>query len=332
MDKFRTERFSLGGPNPAAQSGLQIGLVNNMPDGAMRATELQFAKLLKDSAAALGPRALDVRLHLFSLADIPRGELARSRMEGFYADASTLPGAGMDGLIVTGAEPGAGDMRDEPYWPALSHLIDWAEIGTVSTWFSCLAAHAAVLHLDNIRRRKLPRKLSGVFAAEREGSDPLTTGMSAYAQVPHSRLNEVPESELEAKGYRILSRLQDGGADLFSRKSYSLFIFAQGHPEYDGSTLGREYLRDLGRAFQGQGTLPSVPENYFDRMTENRLRDLMDEGVAEIDRYSAVVSGAVPFVSWRGHTVKLFANWLAGIAAEKSRRAAPRPASARKRA
>jgi homoserine O-succinyltransferase len=303
-----------------------------MPDGAMRATELQFAKLLKDAAAVLGPRALDVRLHLFSLSDIPRGDLARSRMEGFYAEASPLPGAGMDGLIVTGAEPGAGDLRDEPYWPALSHLVDWAEIGTVSTYFSCLAAHAAVLHLDNIPRRKLPQKLSGVFAAERGETDPITTGMAGHAQVPHSRLNEVPESALEAKGYRILSRLADGGADLFSRKSYSLFVFAQGHPEYDGATLGREYLRDLARAIQGRSEPPAVPQNYFDRMTENRLRDMMDDGVIDLERYQAVVHGAVPFVSWRGHTVRLFANWLAGIAAEKARRAAPRPASARKRA
>ena len=133
---------------------LQVGLVNNMPDTAMRATELQFARLLKEAAGAL-----DVRLRLFSLAEIDRGELARSRMEGFYADAETLPTAGIDALIVTGAEPRAEDLREENYWHALAHLVDWAEIGTISTLFSCLAAHAAVLHLDGIERRKLPAKI-----------------------------------------------------------------------------------------------------------------------------------------------------------------------------
>ena len=38
----------------------------------MRATELQFARLLKDAAGSL-----DVRLRLFSLRNLPRGEQAR---------------------------------------------------------------------------------------------------------------------------------------------------------------------------------------------------------------------------------------------------------------
>ena len=70
-----------------------------------------------------------------------------------------LPAAGMDALIITGAEPRAEAICDEePYWPALTRLIDWAEIGTISTLFSCLAAHAAVLHLDGIKRRPLPQE------------------------------------------------------------------------------------------------------------------------------------------------------------------------------
>ena len=69
------------------RGSLHVGLVNNMPDAAMRATELQFARLLKEAAGAL-----DVRLQLFSLRSIPRGELARSRMDGFYADAALPAG------------------------------------------------------------------------------------------------------------------------------------------------------------------------------------------------------------------------------------------------
>ena len=56
-----------------------------MPDAAMRATELQFARLLKDAASDF-----DVRLHLFAMPEIARGEAARSRMEGFYADVADL--------------------------------------------------------------------------------------------------------------------------------------------------------------------------------------------------------------------------------------------------
>jgi homoserine O-succinyltransferase len=160
----------------------------------------------------------------------------------------------------------------------------------------------------------------------------LLTGVATQAQVPHSRRNDVPEAALAAHGYRILSRLSQGGADFFCRKGQSLFVFAQGHPEYDAGSLGREYLRDVGRALQGEGEHPSLPENYFDRMTENRLQELAADGVDDLARYQAVVVGAMPFVSWRGHTIKLFANWLSGIAAEKTRRAAGRPSAARRRA
>ena len=40
-------------------------------------------------------------------------------------------------------------------------------------------------------------------------------------------------------------------------------------------TLGREYLRDMGRFLRGEsGERPAMPENYFDRATENRLAEL----------------------------------------------------------
>ena len=226
------EKFTLGGGRDY-RGAVHVGLVNNMPDAAMRATELQFAKLLKEAS---GP--LDVRLHLFSLPEIPRGEVSASRMEGFYADAETLPTAGVDALIVTGAEPRASDLREEPYWNALSHLVDWAEIGTISTLFSCLAAHAAVQHLDNIERQPLDQKLSGVFLTERAGDDPLLSGLPAQHQVPHSRRNTLPEAALTARGYRILSRIPGHGVDLFTRHSRSLFVFAQGHPEYGAERSG----------------------------------------------------------------------------------------------
>jgi homoserine O-succinyltransferase len=320
------EKFALGGSRGIYRGTVHVGLVNNMPDAAMRATELQFARLLKDAAGTLDARVLDVRLHLFSLAAIERGELARSRMEGFYADADTLPMAGIDALIVTGAEPRADNLRQENYWNELAHLIDWAEIGTLSTVFSCLAAHAAVLHLDGIERQMLPRKLSGVFRAERIGGDPLQTGMEAMSHVPHSRRNTIAETELVARGYRILSRISGGGVDSFVRDmpGRSRFLFLQGHPEYGAETLGREYIRDVGRFLRGESAeRPAVPENYFDRATENALAALgTTVGPDALAQYTGVVSGALPLQSWHGHTIKFFANWLAVIVAEKMRRMA----------
>ncbi len=125
------EKFALGKGRGAYRGTIQIGLVNNMPDAALRATELQFAKLLKDASGGM-----DVQLRLFSLPEIERGDDARARMEGFYADAGTLSAAGIDALIVTGAEPKNDDMRQESYWGSLARLVDWAETGTVATMFT----------------------------------------------------------------------------------------------------------------------------------------------------------------------------------------------------
>jgi homoserine O-succinyltransferase len=321
----RVEQFLLGGQHNRAS--VHVGLVNNMPDAAMRATELQFARLLKEAAGSL-----DVRLRLFSLGSIERGELARSRMDGFYDDAGFLQAANIDALIVTGAQPATDDLRDEPYWPELAHLIDWAEIGTISTLFSCLAAHAAVLHLDGVPRRPLPRKLSGVYQSARVEDDPLFFGMTLETAVPHSRRNDIAEADLVARGYRVLSRLSNGQADIFTREppGHSRFVFLQGHPEYDSGTLGREYLRDMGRYLAGDApTPPALPENYFDRATEDRLGALTSNDIAD---HAAIINTAMPLQAWRGGTVRLFANWLTLVAAAKARRLSSRAVHTRRRA
>ena len=324
----RVEQFLLGsGHNRAA---VHVGLVNNMPDAAMRATELQFARLLKEAAGSL-----DVRLRLFSMRSVPRGEQTLSRMDGFYDDAAFLQASNIDALIITGAQPSAADLRDEPYWAELAHLIDWAEIGTISTLFSCLAAHAAVLHLDGISRRSLPAKLSGIYDSMRIEDDPMFFSTGVHVPVPHSRRNDIAESDLLAKGYRVLSRLQNGQVDIFTREppGHSRFVLFQGHPEYDLGTLGREYLRDMGRFLRGESDeRPSVPENYFDRATESELMDMRGRTESDLAGYTEIVTGALPLKAWRTNTVRLFANWLTLVAAAKARKLASRTVHTRRRA
>ena len=83
--------------------------------------------------------------------------------------------------------------------------------------------------------------------------------------VPHSRRNDIAESDLAAKGYRVLSRLANGQADIFTREppGHSRFVFFQGHPEYDPGTLGREYLRDMGRFLRGESAAPRAAGKLF---------------------------------------------------------------------
>jgi len=322
------EQFLLGGGRN--QETVHIALVNNMPDAAMRATELQFARLLK---AAAGP--LDVRLRLFSLSTIARSEQARSRMAGFYDDAGFLQAATVDALIITGAQPCTADLREECFWAELSQLIDWAQTGTISTVFSCLAAHGAVLHLDGIQRRLLPQKLSGIYDCSRAEDDALFFNTRSSVPVPHSRKNDIAESDLAAAGYRVLSRLSNGQVDIFTRElpGQSRFVCFQGHPEYDPATLGREYLRDLTRFVRGETPeVAAIPENYFDRATEDRLSEIRPRNEADLARCQEIVTGALPRQAWRANTVKLFGNWLTLVAAAKARRATSRAVHTRRRA
>ena len=143
---------------------LTIGLINNMPDQAVRATERQFAVLI-DAAAG----TVDVRLRLFALGRVARSEAAMDYMRPKYEPARALVAGGVDCLIVTGAQPSAASVRNEPFWEELVEVIDWAKTNTLSAIFSCLAAHAAVLHLDQIERRRLSGKLVGVFSFISQG-------------------------------------------------------------------------------------------------------------------------------------------------------------------
>ena len=324
----RAEQFLLGsGHNRVC---IQVGLVNNMPDPAMRATELQFARLLKDAAGTL-----DVRLRLFSMPSVARSEQTRSRMAGFYDDASLIEAANVDALIVTGAQQGDQDLRQEPYWTELAHLIAWAEAGTISTLFSGLAAQAAVLELDGIASRKLPAKLSGVYESMRVEDDPLFFNTNVSVPVPHAREHDIAESDLVAKGYRVLSRLGNGQLDIFTREppGQSRFVLFQGHPEYDPGTLGRDYLHDMEEFLGGAARqAPAIPENYFDRATETQLEELAGEKTPDLARYSEIVNTALPLKVWRANTVRLFANWLTLIAAAKTRKLASRAVHTRRRA
>src|SRR2546429_661737 len=130
-----------------------VGLVNNMPDAALASTEAQFSALL---AAAAGRHS--VQLRFSSLPEVPRGPDARARIARGYWPIETLLAAEPDALIVTGTEPIAARLADEPYWRRLVELITWAEEHAVASIWSCLAAHAVVERIDGIQRRRLAEK------------------------------------------------------------------------------------------------------------------------------------------------------------------------------
>jgi len=287
-----------------------------MPDSALESTERQFAELLSDASSDL-----PVRLRLYSLPDVPRSSSARRYIDNNYFSLASLWDDRPDGLIVTGTEPRAAELTDEPYWDGLTEIVDWAQYTTVSTIWSCLAAHAAVLHMDGIRRRRLAEKRSGIFECANISSDPLAAGLPNQFAVPHSRLNDLDQSELAAGGYTILSASERAGVDTFTKRSRSTFVFFQGHLEYETDTLFREYRRDVGRFLKGEREeYPAVPERYFSSEVQTRLLAFREHALVE--RRETVLAdfpSAKEDLSntWRAPATQIYRNWLATLSAGK---------------
>lgn len=295
-----------------ASAQLLVGLINNMPAAAKHATNEQFTDLLARAA-----ETAQMSIKFFGLENDP------SQAENTLRHLRQLR---PDALIVTGDEPRRIAMADEPLWPCFSRLVDWAAENTISSIWSCMAAHAAVFRLDEIARKRMPHKLSGMYDCIATGAHPLLAKVPTHWLVPHSRHNYVDETELRRKGYEILSRAPRVGADCFAKQvGDSLFVMLQGHPEYAPDSLFREYRRDIRRFLTGESEFyPDMPENYFDKVTARKLAKLRDQAhrspstrlLASV--YAVFAAAAIPVHPTPAR--QLYANWLAYLAQEKANR------------
>ena len=274
---------------PTARTGdrpLRVGLVNNMPDGAVLASERQFRHLLE---VAAGGRPLE--LILFQIPKIERSPAVRERLAARYRPAEDVGQSALDALVVTGASPGMGPLRQAPFWPAFARLVETAATLRLPTLWSCLAAHAAVEHLDGVARRPLPSKYAGLFPVTAVGDHPWLTGVGPELQIPHSRCYDLAEADLLQRGYQVLTRGPTVGVDTFMRPGAVPFLFWQGHPEYEADTLAREYQRDLRQHRQGDLALAPAP-----------LSGLGDPALP-----------AASAALWREAGARLIGNWLNSV-------------------
>jgi homoserine O-succinyltransferase len=299
---------------------LTIGLVNNMPDSALESTEHQFLTLIDEATANIL-----VQVKLFAIDGIPRSERGHQHIRKHYSDTRELFSRGIDGLIVTGTEPRAPDLADEPYWSSLTELIDWAQRNTTTTLFSCLAAHAAVLHLDGVVRKPLPEKRFGVFEHRKRLDHHLLKGAPARIATPHSRWNELPSTALAASGYDILTESPKAGVDMFIKQGQSLFVFFQGHPEYEAETLWREYRRDVGRFLRGeQAQYPTLPDDYFDRTTTRALQEFRSRAETKpreqlLSEFPGAQMPTAISATWRAQAIRAYRNWFTYMTARRER-------------
>lgn len=323
---FRGEDNGRARTRPAsprtATDCITVGLINNMPDSALVSTERQIFELLNVAA-----RKLPVHLRFYTLQATSRSDWGRQYMSRCYSDIGALWNGHLDGLIVTGAEPQAPNLPDEPYWGQLGTVIDWAKENTVSAAWSCLAVHGAVLHVDGIDRHALAEKCIGVFEQARTTDHPLMQDVPSTLRVPHSRWNEVREDALSSSGYSILTRSPAAGVDIFvKRQKSSLFVYFQGHPEYEAQSLLGEYRRDIGRFLRREIEFyPTMPKGYFDDRAVALLTAFQRQALSGrrgelLSRFPADRVAATLTNTWRSTAARIYRNWLLYMAENKSRR------------
>jgi homoserine O-succinyltransferase len=304
---------------------LDIGLINNMPDAALMSTERQLFDLL---AAAAGK--LVVRMHFYTMETTPRSEWGRDYVRRYYRSTDDLVIGSLDGIIVTGAEPKAARLTEEPYWTNLVQVMDWARENTISSVYSCLAVHAAVLHMDGVERHKLPAKCIGVFTQTKNRDHPLMRDVPTTFRIPHARWNEVQEEAIASCGYSVLTKSAEAGVDCFvKQQKKSLFVHFQGHPEYETQSLLGEYRRDMGRFLRGENEVcPTIPRGYFGTQAEEilttfRRKALLDRCPELFADFPADYLARDLRNVWHRPARRIYRNWLLYMASQRATRSRP---------
>jgi homoserine O-succinyltransferase len=290
--------------------------VNNMPDGAFESTERQFVDLLETGS---GSALIDVKR--FAMDGVPRGERAATRIAEQYWPMESIRLDPPDLLIVTGSNPLEERISDEPYWDELADLLIWGSQQVGSMVLSCLSAHAALEVFDGIERVHLAEKCTGVFAQEVDVSHPLGSGLERSIVLPHSRTNTVPLPALQDAGYDIVIQSEAVGWGVATRDIAGCqVVLVQGHPEYEPSSLLREYQRDVRRYVRHErDEVPCLPlhcvapEDWAQLEALHRAVTGDSRDPALVDAYPFAEVGARATWPWSVTAQRLYANWLAGV-------------------
>ncbi len=99
------------------------------------------------------------------------------------------------------------------------------------------------------------------------------------------------------------------------------FVLFQGHPEYDAISLLKEYKREVQRFLTGsRQSYPRFPEHYLDADAKRRLAayelQVTESDFAQetLPRFPEKELAPARENTWRAAGMRIFANWLAGIA------------------
>lgn len=254
---------------------LKIAILNLMPEKIK--TETQLARVL-------GATPLQIECTLLSLSSHKPKTTSEEHLLNFYQPWADIKDQKFDGLIVTGAPIEKLPFEDVRYWPELCDIFEWSR-GNVHGCFNlCWGAQAALYHFYKIPKYLLPGKAFGVFQHKvLDSTSPLMRGLNDTIPIPVSRHTENHREDLaKFKHLEILAESDDAGMALvFDPVLNHVQMF--NHLEYDSTTLGDEYTRDVAK-----GAEIDVPRNYYPD----------DDPSQE------------PINTWRANAHILFGNWI----------------------
>jgi homoserine O-succinyltransferase/O-acetyltransferase len=292
---------------------LHLGLLNMMPDAALRTTERQFVRLVGSSN-----QIVQLYVHPFTVPGLDRSPETQDYIDHHYERFEDLQRDGLDGLIITGANVTGSELAEQPFSEPLGEVMEWASEHVTSTLCSCLATHALVERLHGVRRRPLAAKRWGVFSHRASEPDhPLLRGTNTRFDVPHSRWNEVTSGQLRDVGVRVLVESLEGDFHLGTSVDGIRTVYLQGHPEYDAISLLKEYRRELDRFLAGElDAIPPTPANYLAPEAARIVHDHVDATLRARDAGTTLPTfpeeRIVPLLdtTWTDTGRALFNNWL----------------------
>lgn len=292
---------------------LHIGLLNMMPDAALSVTDRQFMRLIGSCN-----KIVQFYVHPFTIPGFARSEKAQSYIDAYYDDFATLREAGLDALIITGANVTNPDLRVETFWNPLQEVIAWATDNVTSILCSCLATHALVSQLYKIERHPMPQKIWGVYSHHvKDRLHPLLQDINTRFDVPHSRWNEIRRSDMLAAGLEILVESEEAGVHLAVSPDQFRVIYFQGHPEYERISLLKEYKREVLRFLAEEiDSPPPHPEHYFSEeaahIADAYLEQALQARAAGRELPAFPEESILPHLdnTWGDTAKALFNNWL----------------------
>ncbi|MGR8929589.1 MAG: homoserine O-succinyltransferase MetA [Gammaproteobacteria bacterium] len=295
---------------------LHIGLLNMMPDAALEATERQFFRLV-----GACNQIAQFHVHPFTVEGLERGPLAKAHIEKYYESFDQVKKDGLDALIISGANVTHDHLQEETFWEPLTEVFHWAKQNVTSTLCSCLATHAFIQNCYGVERTRLPAKRWGVFSHKIvDKHHPLVAEINSRFDVPHSRYNEVFQSDMEKHGLKVLVASQEAGVHLAVSPDGFRVVFFQGHPEYDDISLLKEYKREVLRFYSGEREdYPPYPDHYFDAEALAILTDYAEHvKKAKADKFPLEVMPEAQIVdrldvTWRDSAKAVFNNWLGKV-------------------